>query len=297
VAKAHLGISGLTIGLISLFMISFVNAEFQVIALDVSHRARAVHPGEVVVLDVSASEPPSMVLATAFGRTIQFFTDQESGVWRGLIGIDLLTNPGDYQVAISATMLGQTLRTTYMLTVEYKEFPTRNLRVNPSFVNPPTEFLDRIRRESVEVSEIFSVSSDGRYWQDGFVLPVPGEATSSFGRRSIYNGEARSPHSGTDFRAVEGTPIVAPNAGKVAFVGELYFSGNVIILDHGCGLYSYFAHLSAIDVSLGDNLTKRQVIGKVGSTGRVTGPHLHWTVRLNDARVDPMSLISLFPAL
>ena len=265
------------------------------VTLAVTHRARAIHPGEAVLIEVHPSAPPLAVHATAFGHSVRFFRDGPSdGLWQALVGIDLETEPGDYPVAVRATTSeGGTVHATYVLTVEPKEFPTRHLSVNPSFVNPPPELLDRIQREAKEVAAVFRTASDERLWEGPFGAPVPGRSTSSFGRRSVYNGEPRSPHSGTDFRAGEGTPIQAPNAATVVLTGDLYFSGKVVILDHGWGLYSYFAHLSAIEVAVGDRVAPGQVVGRVGATGRVTGPHLHWTVRLNDARVDPLSLMAL----
>ncbi len=264
--------------------------------LEVGHRARTVQPGEAVVIEVRSSEPLVTVRATAFGSTTHFFSGTDD-VWLGLIGIDLDIRPDEYAVAVRATTgSGETVRTAYTLAVEAKEFQTRRLSVNPNFVNPPADVLERIQREAARQAEIFGTSSEGRRWRGGFLRPVGGEATSSFGRRSVFNGEPRSPHSGTDFRSAEGTPIRAPNAGTVVLAGDLYFSGNVVIIDHGWGLYSYFAHLSAIDVAEGDLVESGQVVGQVGATGRVTGPHLHWTVRLNEARVDPLSLMALFPA-
>jgi murein DD-endopeptidase MepM/ murein hydrolase activator NlpD len=264
---------------------------------ETSHQARALNPGEIVLLDVRPTVPPSDVRATAFGQAIRFFPVESEGVWRALIGIDLTTEPGDYPVAVRLTTAGdETVRQTHTLTVESKDFPTRRLTVNPSYVNPPADVVGRIQRETRLQAELFATATGERLWRGGFQAPVPGEATSSFGRRSVFNGQPRSPHSGADFQAAEGTPIRAPNHGIVALAGELYFSGNVVILDHGWGLYSYFAHLSAIDVADGDVVTPGQIVGKVGATGRVTGPHLHWTVRLNDARVDPIALMELFPA-
>ena len=265
-------------------------------SLEIGHRARSVQPGEVVVLEVRPSEPVVTVLATAFGATIRFYADGTSNVWRGIVGVDLDARPDDYLVAVRATRgNGSTVRSTYLLAVESKEFPTRRLSVNPTFVNPPADVLDRIGREAERQKEIFQTSSAERQWEGGFLRPVPGDSTSSFGRRSVYNGEPRSPHSGTDFRAGEGTAIAAPNAGTVVLAGDTYFSGNVVIIDHGWGLYSYFAHLSSIDVVEGETVERGHRVGNVGATGRVTGPHLHWTVRLNEARVDPLSLMALFP--
>ena len=266
-------------------------------ALEVSHRARAIHPGEVVVLEVRAPAPPAEVSATAFGHEIRFFQDASDGVWRGLVGIDLTTEPGSYEVTVRAfTAGGGRAEIVYALDVAPKDFPTRHLKVAPSFVNPPPEVVERILREQEETAAIFRGASPERLWRGGFARPVPGKSTSSFGRRSVYNGEPRSPHSGADFRAGKGVAIKAPNAANVALTGDLYFSGKVVILDHGWGLYSYFAHLSAIDVVEGDVVQRGDVVGRVGATGRVTGPHLHWTVRLNDARVDPLALMELLPS-
>lgn len=248
------------------------------------------------MLEVRASEPFASVRATVFGSTIRFFAVTADGLWRGLVGIDLTADAGIHPVSLVATMAdGSAIRRDYTLAVEPKEFPTRQLTVAPSFVNPPAEVLDRIQREAQRVAAIFRVSSDERLWSRGFLEPVPGDATSSFGRRSVFNGQPRSPHSGTDFRAAEGTLVRAPSGGRVVLTGDQYFSGQVVILDHGWGLYSYFAHLSSIDVTEGDIVSPGTVIGNVGATGRVTGPHLHWTVRLNEARVDPLSLMELFP--
>ena len=122
---------------------------------------------------------------------------------------------------------------------------------------------------------------------------MPGAATSSFGRRSVLNGQARSPHSGTDFRAATGTPVRAPNGGRVVLAADQYFSGNTVILDHGQGLFSFLAHLSRITVRDGQIVARGEEVGLSGATGRVTGPHLHWTVRLDGARVDPLSVLAL----
>ena len=277
-----------------IFTVTSIGSVKDSTTLDVSHRARALHPGEVVVIQVKLSWLPVAIRASAFGHSHRFFPSRSGEMWLGLVGIDLDTKPGEYPVILSViTSDGQNIQSTYILTVEPKQFPTRNLNVNPSFVNPPSDVLERIQSEALQVAEIFSNSSAERQWQDGFIVPVEGPSTSSFGRRSVYNGEPRSPHTGTDFRSAHGTPIRAPNAGIVVMTADLYFSGKVVILDHGWGLYSYFAHLSEYDVIKGETVRSGQIVGKVGSSGRVTGPHLHWTVRLHEARVDPLSLVEL----
>ena len=266
------------------------------LSLDVSHRARALHPGEVVVLEVRVSERGAAPRATAFGKSVRMYPVGDGFLWRGLVGIDLTVEPGIVPVAVRATAAdGTEVGEIHELAVQPKQFPTRRLRVAPRYVEPPPDVLARIQREAREVAAIFEVSSAERLWSGGFGKPVPGAPTSSFGRRSVFNGQPRNPHSGTDFRSGAGTPVRAPNAGRVRLTGNQYFSGNVVILDHGWGLYSYFAHLSAIDVAEGDLVERGEVIGAVGATGRVTGAHLHWTVRLNEARVDPLALLELFP--
>ncbi len=174
-----------------------------------------------------------------------------------------------------------------------KDFPTRRLTVEERFVNPPQEESERIQEESQRVGEIFATINPRKIWERSFLSPVPGAATSGFGKRSILNGQPRSPHTGTDFDADEGTPVRSPNSGKAVLVSNLYFSGNTIIVDHGQGLYSYFGHLSRFAVAEGDLVSPGEQIGYVGATGRVTGPHLHWSVRLNGSRIDPLSLIAV----
>jgi murein DD-endopeptidase MepM/ murein hydrolase activator NlpD len=124
---------------------------------------------------------------------------------------------------------------------------------------------------------------------------VTGPATSNFGSRSIFNGQPRAPHAGIDYRGAVGTPIVAPNAGRVVLAEDLFLTGNTVVVDHGLGLYSLFAHMSRLDVKAGDDVATGTPVGLVGATGRVTGPHLHWSVRLGAARVDPAALLLLGP--
>jgi len=172
-------------------------------------------------------------------------------------------------------------------------FRTRRLTVNEAFVTPPASEQARIDREAALLNSVWNASAPERLWAAAFVRPVPQEANSAFGTRSIFNGKPRNAHGGADFLSPSGTPIHAPNAGRVAVARDLYFSGNTVIIDHGLGLFSMLAHMSAIDVHEGDRVTAGQVLGRVGATGRVTGPHLHWAVRASGARVDPLSLLSV----
>jgi murein DD-endopeptidase MepM/ murein hydrolase activator NlpD len=133
-------------------------------------------------------------------------------------------------------------------------------------------------------------------WKGPFVRPVPQPANSAFGTRSVFNGLPRNAHGGADFLSPAGTPILAPNAGRIVVARALYFSGNTVVIDHGLGVFSMLAHLSAFDVHEGDRVVAGDRVGRVGATGRVTGPHLHWAVRANGARVDPLSVLDVLGA-
>ncbi len=265
----------------------------QPLDVTVSHHARGLFPGEAVLLRVEVSGPLTEVRATAFDETVRFYLAPD-GVWHGLVGIDLLVEPGDHDVTLRIMPeTGKGIAHVYTLKVEHKAYQTRQLTVAPRYVEPSPEVGERIASEAQQQRAIFATVTKERLWRGSWRRPVAGPATSAFGSRSVFNGQPRSPHSGADFRAAEGTPVTAPNVGKVVLTGDTYFSGGSVILDHGWGLYSYFAHLSEIFVEEGDLVEPGQMVGHAGATGRVTGPHLHWTLRLNGARVDPLSLIDI----
>ncbi len=264
--------------------------------LRVTHWARGIQPGEVLLLRLESDQPLVSAEARFLERTFPLFEDGEGG-WVGLVGIDLEAGPGSGVLEVHGRTGGQTLRHTLPLQVRAKKFPVRHLQVEDRYVSPPPEVQRRIEEESRLVSSIFGRTDSRRWWEGAFLRPVPGPALSSFGARSVFNGKPRSPHSGTDFRAAEGTPVQAPNRGRVVLARELYFAGNTVILDHGGGLYSYFAHLSRFAVEEGQEVRRGQVVGAVGATGRVTGPHLHWTARLCGTRVDPLSLMAALDQL
>jgi len=261
-------------------------------SIAIAANARSMQPGELVVLTMTVPEAAEGVRLHAFGREIPLYRVDPT-TWRGLIGIDLSVRPGTYPASVEASSGAQQLRATYPLKVLSRRFPVRSLKVDPSLVNPPTEMEARIVREAAELEQLWRASSADRLWSGPFVPPVPSTIASHFGARSIFNGQVRSPHSGADFPSPTGAPIAAPNAGRVVLARDLYFSGNTVILDHGLGLFSLLAHLSVVGVHEGDTVVSGQEIGKVGATGRVTGPHLHWGVRLGGARVDPLAVLTV----
>jgi murein DD-endopeptidase MepM/ murein hydrolase activator NlpD len=249
--------------------------------------------GGIQTIRVVGAAGATTVTATAFDRAVPLGRTGD-GVWEGLIGVDVLQAAGTYPVSVKAAGPDGWMESTHTsVTVKPRKFGIRGLRVNPNFVEPPADDARRIVAEAERLNTIFGSVSERR-WQGPFRAPVAGQATSNFGTRSVFNGRPRSPHAGIDYRGAVGTPIVAPNAGRVVLADDLFFTGNTVVVDHGLGLFSLFAHLSRIDVKAGDDVTTGAAVGLVGATGRVTGPHLHWSVRLGAARIDP-SLLLLLP--
>jgi len=262
------------------------------VTLDVTAFARAMRPGEVVLLTIRPSRPVVSVSGRAFAAALHPWPSGNGMAWQALVGVPLSTRPGRYDAVIHATSGdGKPVTSQVSLTIERGEFSTRKLTVDPQFVNPPASAIERIQAEAKSMADLFAHPSAERLWHGPFVVPVPGASTSAFGRLSILNGESRSRHQGADFRAAEGTPVHAPNAGRVVLVADYYFSGNTVIIDHGAGIFSLFAHFSKITVAHGVTVKTGDLLGEAGATGRVTGPHVHWAVRLNGASVDPLSLV------
>ncbi len=260
--------------------------------LRVTAPATAVQPGSVLLLTIRSDDAIAALRVHAFGHELAPF-QVDATTWQVLVGVDLDVKPGGHAVEIES---GPETRTTYALAVKPHRFPTRILEVDPDLVNPPAQEIERIAREIRQLHRLWDAPPGARLWRGPFVRPVPDAANSSFGTRSVYNGEPRSPHSGTDFLSPAGRPIKAPNAGRIVLAGPLYFSGGTVVIDHGLGVLSLFAHLSSIGVREGDLVKTGDAIGEVGATGRVTGPHLHWAVRVGGARVDPLSLLSALRA-
>jgi hypothetical protein len=251
-------------------------------------RARSFRPGELMVVTVTAPPGAAEVRVDAMGRGWPAH-ELRPGTWRAVAGIDLDQPPGAYDV--SAHVDGVVV--TRELTVTPRSFPVRRLKVNPDFVNPPAAVMARIEAESKFLEQVFAHPEPAPLWDGPFQRPVPHQANSRFGTRSVFNGEPRNPHAGTDFLSPAGTPVRAPNAGRVVVARDLFFSGQTVMLDHGAGVFSQLAHLSRIDVREGEMVQAGHVVGRVGATGRVTGAHLHWGVRVSGARVDALSLLAV----
>jgi murein DD-endopeptidase MepM/ murein hydrolase activator NlpD len=279
-------------GLLGASAVATAADAIQADAIQIVTAARSVQPGEVVLFTATTAAPIEALRARAFDRDLPTFR-LDSKTWQAVLGIDLGVAAGSYPVSFDALLEGHDVNTRVTLAVRKRAFATRTLRVDDAFVNPTAPTVQRIISEAAELARVWEQSAPTRLWSGAFVPPVPGRATGIFGSRSIINGQARQPHGGTDFLSPTGTPIQAPNSGRVVLARELYFTGNTVVIDHGLGMFSLLAHLSVIDVHAGDSVTGGQIVGQVGATGRVTGPHLHWGVRIGEARVDPLAVLAI----
>jgi len=224
---------------------------------------------------------------TFAGERLKFFP-VAGGRSVALVGIDLDRRSGRYPIEVD-NRRGRPLRTD--LEVEGREFPEERLTVPKTFTEPDPATLARISREQRLLATLWGRSSAERYWRDPFVPPTEGPAGSPFGLRRFFNGEPRSPHAGIDFRAPEGSPVRASNRGYVVLARELFFTGNTVVIDHGCGLFTLYVHLSKLSVRRGALVERGEDIGAVGMTGRATGPHLHFAARIGEARIDPKAIL------
>ena len=227
------------------------------------------------------------------GQQVPFFRSGDR--WLAIVGVDLDSRPGDHAVDVTFSYEdGRTRLVREPVLVNAGEYPTTRLEVEERYVELSPEDQARADREAAETNAIYDTFTPERYWTEPFEVPVVGAKDGrNFGHRRVFNDQPRAPHSGADLRASTGTPIQAANRGRVVLAKELFFSGNAVYIDHGYGLYTTYLHLSKIDVAVGDFVERGQQLGLAGATGRVTGPHLHWGVRLLDARVDPFSLVRI----
>ncbi|HVQ15891.1 MAG TPA: M23 family metallopeptidase [Vicinamibacterales bacterium] len=255
-------------------------------------------PGGVALIAVSAPQGLTALTGNLAGRPVRFWPGASAREWNGLAGVNLETAPGSIALTIQGTTAsGAEATAKVSLIVERYRYETRRIQVDPKMANPPESELARIKQEAQAMADAFAILTPERFWRGSFDAPVPGDANSAFGRLTITNGKPSGRHQGADFRAATGTPVHAPNGGRIVLAQNLYFAGNTVIIDHGLGVFSLLAHLSRIDVRPGTIVARGEVVGQSGATGRVTGPHLHWAVRFGEMTVDPLSLMSAVASL
>ena len=220
----------------------------------------------------------------AFSNQVPLLVVGDPIEWIAIVGIPLSTAPGKHHIEVNVHGEEQ----IFGYEVKAKKYTEQHLKVSPKTVDLSPKDLARHEKERNHQNEIMSIFSALPTHETLMMRqPVPGRKSSSFGLRRIFNGQPRNPHSGMDIAASTGTPITAPLAGTVIDIGDYFFNGGTVWLDHGAGLLSMYCHLSSMDCKVGDVIELAQPFCKVGATGRVTGPHLHWGVMLNRTMVDP----------
>jgi murein DD-endopeptidase MepM/ murein hydrolase activator NlpD len=258
--------------------------------------------GSLLLVEVRSAKPLKELKGEWTGNKTLFWMAQTAAkarysVYRALLGVDLELAAGKYDFAVSAeTQSGEKLSCHAAVTVNAGHFAIENLHVDKQFVQPDPEQLKRAQAEQERLREILGHVTPERLWQGNFRIPLDGVTTGkNFGKRRILNGQSGSPHGGVDLPATTGTPVYAAQRGRVVLAEELFFPGNTVVVDHGLGIYTFYGHLSEISVMAGEEVERGALLGKVGATGRVTGPHLHWGLTVNRARVDPLLILKLLP--
>jgi murein DD-endopeptidase MepM/ murein hydrolase activator NlpD len=244
-------------------------------------------PGGIAIVCVGRAPAPAPEVTFEGQRVL---VARVGEAWQAVVGLPLALKPGAHEVAVAS---GDKPERSVPFRVGSREYDKQYVTLaNRRQVDPEPEDLRRIAREQDQLSRAFTTYSD--FESDGlaFSLPTEGRVSGMFGSRRYFNKEPRLPHSGLDIAAPEGTPITAPAAGRVIETGDFFFNGLSVVLDHGQGVITMYNHLNRIDVVKGMRVARGERLGLVGKTGRVTGPHLHWTVSLNNARVDPALFLS-----
>jgi murein DD-endopeptidase MepM/ murein hydrolase activator NlpD len=251
------------------------------------------YPGQAVFVDIPFEPELEAVTLTWQAQEVRM-APADAG-WFALLGVDLDVTPGPYEVEAVFQYAGnRQARRTLALTVTPKAYPTTRLTVAPKYVELSPENQARAAQDKQRIDAAYATTAAKPYWTDDFIVPIPGVTGGrNFGQRRVFNDQPRAPHSGADLTAATGTEIRATNRGRVVLTGDFFFNGNAVFVDHGMGVLSMYLHLSKILVEEGQLVERGEVLGLAGATGRVTGPHLHWGVKVTGARVDPFTLPGL----
>ena len=258
--------------------------------------------GTLLLVRIRSLKPLSEASGKWNDRDVPFWQGGEKGrgassadVRKALLGVDLEKPAGKYEFTVIGQLeSGERVSCRAMVEVIEGHFATENLTVKKQFVEPNPEQEARAAAETKRLREIYDHVTPERLWDGRFRVPLDGDFKgSNFGKRRVLNGHPGSPHGGVDFPAPTGTPVHAAQKGRVVLAEELFFSGNTVIVDHGLGIYTFYCHFSEIEAKVGDQVMAGTVLGKVGATGRVTGPHLHWGLEVQRARVNALDIVKV----
>jgi murein DD-endopeptidase MepM/ murein hydrolase activator NlpD len=255
--------------------------------------------GTLLLAEVRSADALSGIAGKWTERDISFFqvttasAPKGVSVWRALLGVDLEQAAGDYKFSVTGkTSDAKAISCEAPIAVRVGKFPTERLKVAPNFVEPNPEQAAKAAEDQKKLRALYATVTPEKLWTGAFRIPLYGVKTGgNFGKRRVLNGKSNSPHSGVDLPSPTGTPVHAAQSGRVVLAEELYFAGNTVLIDHGLGVYTLYGHFSEIDTKVGDEVKVGDVIGKVGATGRVTGPHLHWGLEVDRARVNAMEIV------
>jgi murein DD-endopeptidase MepM/ murein hydrolase activator NlpD len=271
-------------------------------AAAVSLSSASVANGQVAALEINLDDldPAATDLKVRFGQnTIALFKHplKPAGTYCGLVGIPINTAPQKAAIELEWTDSRGRHKARVAVRIVAGNYKKEALQVAPRHVTPNPKNLKRIKNEKKEIRRIYASSSNTRLWYGTFKKPLASDITSAFGNQRLFNGQLQSYHRGTDLRAKAGTPVYASNFGIVRLAKNLFYSGNIVIVDHGKGIFTNYAHLSKIQVAAGQPVARGDQIGLSGATGRVSGPHLHWGVKINGAYVDPLQFLAVISDL
>lgn len=272
------------VGVVRAFGALALAAAFAASAQSAGYIARSLHhavPGGVAIVPLGKGEQAPVA---HYGEAPVMVVKDSDGAWIAVVGIGLKAAPGRHEVRVS----GPDGERRLGFDVAHKEYASQHIKLkNQAHVTPDAEQIKRYEREYAEQMDAYA--SFRALGPSNVLLdaPVKGRTSSPFGLRRFFNGEERNPHSGLDFAVPRGTPVIAPANGVVTIVGDYFFNGRTVFVDHGQGFITMYCHLDAVLVQKGQEVRRGDVLGRVGATGRATGPHLHWNVSLNGNRVDP----------
>ena len=255
---------------------------------------RALQPGEPILVVLESDGSVRSAALTFLGRKADLRPAPRKETFLAFVGIDVQAQPGPARLTVKLVKAGGLVENVdkELLIVE-KKFPSTKLTLKPEYVTPPASVQARIKRESELVALAMSVVTPEWLGDGPFTLPHGAASWGNFGQRRLNNNVLQSLHTGLDLRVPFGEPIKAANAGRVAMASDLYMGGKTVIIDHGLGVFSTYGHMSELRVKRGETVKKGQTVGLCGSTGRSTGPHLHWSFKILDARVDPEAMLRL----